>query len=150
MRLFPLFLMLAASCEFACSPFAAGVASGVAGPRVPTAPAGSSARLMIFGGEGHRTYLGCLNCSEYASDSVLNRYGPHGSPYATDSIFNRYGTYGSPYSTSSPCSPYGGDPPVIVDEGGNSYGRLTVNVYATERTKLGYWSAWIAGVCQHQ
>src|SRR5581483_3570491 len=29
---------------------------------------GSSGKLMLFGGEGHRTYLGCLNCSSYAPD----------------------------------------------------------------------------------
>jgi hypothetical protein len=26
---------------------------------------------MIFGGQDHRTYLGCLNCTQYAADSVF-------------------------------------------------------------------------------
>ncbi len=39
-----------------------------------TAPAlASNPKLMIFGGTNHGTYLGCLNCSEYATDSVLNK-----------------------------------------------------------------------------
>ena len=104
---------------------------------------------MLFGGEGHRTYLGCLNCSEYAADSVLNQYGTHGSPYSMDSIFNRYGTFGSRYSNSSPCNPYSTDPPVIVDENGNFYGRLTTNAYLPDRA-TGNWAAWIAGVCQRE
>src|SRR5579864_6734548 len=87
-----------------------------AGPTVfgtpSTAPATSGAsgwsdtKLMIFGGSGHRIYLGCLNCSEYATDSVRNTYGPHGSSYADASVFNRYGDYGSAYSDWSSCNPY--------------------------------------------
>jgi hypothetical protein len=50
-----------------------GAAAGVA--HAQTAPP----KLMLFGGEGHKTYLGCLNCPKYASDSVFNEYGPHGS-----------------------------------------------------------------------
>ncbi len=44
-----------------------------------TANTAASFRLMTFGGNNHETYLGCLNCSEYASDSVSNSYGAHGS-----------------------------------------------------------------------
>src|SRR5689334_20529811 len=61
----------------------------------PAAPpsigiAGGQAKLMIFGGAGHRVYLGCLNCSEYAADSVRNTYGTHGSAYSAESIFNHF------------------------------------------------------------
>src|SRR5215475_10262861 len=55
-------------------------------------------KIMLFGGEDHKVYLGCLSCNEYASDSVLNRYGDHGSRYSDTSIFNKYGDYGSRYS----------------------------------------------------
>jgi hypothetical protein len=151
-------LIIAAYClpQLGCAGLAAGVAGagGAAGgtsiPSAPTIPGASatSTALMLFGGEGHRTFLGCLNCSQYDASFVMNRYGQHGSPYAAESIFNRYGTSGSPYSASSPCSPYATDPPVIVDASGNFYGRLTINVYAPERTRIAYWSAWIAGVCR--
>lgn len=89
---------------------------------------------MIFGGSGHKTYLGCLSCSEYATDSVFNEYGQHGSEYSTESIHNEYGQYGSRYSAYSPCNPYASDPPVVVDQNGNYYGRLTVNRYHAEGT----------------
>jgi hypothetical protein len=104
--------------------------------------------LMLFGGDGHRTYLGCLNCSQYASDSVVNKYSTYGSQFSANSIFNRFGTFGSRYSNSSPCNPYATDPPVIVDPGGNFYGRLSTNASSPERA--GNWSAWIAGVCQRE
>jgi hypothetical protein len=105
-------------------------------------------KIMLFGGEDHKVYLGCLSCSKYANDSVLNTYGPHGSKYATDSIFNRYGEYGSPYSSTSSCNPYASSPPVIVDEDGDYYGELTINTTRSKRAQSETLNSWIAGVCQ--
>lgn len=96
-------------------------------------PSVVATKLMIFGGEGHKTYLGCLNCSEYASDSVFNTYGEPGSTFAVDSIANHYGQFGSPYAIYSACNPYSSDPPVVVDGAGKFYGRLTLNAYTMER-----------------
>jgi hypothetical protein len=84
-------------------------------------------KLMIFGGPDHRTYLGCLSCLETGSDSVFNEFGEHGSRYRPESIWNRYGQFGSSYSPYSACNELATDPPVIVDQGGTAYGRLTVN-----------------------
>jgi hypothetical protein len=131
----------------ACAPMATGVARGVGSSGGPAPVANVSAKLMLFGGENHRTYLGCLTCSEYESDSLFNGYGSYGSRYSSDSIFNPYGNFGSRYSNDSPCNPYASNPPVIVDEGGNFYGQLTLNKYAPQRTTLSQWLAWIAGVC---
>src|ERR1700751_63241 len=79
-------------------------------------------KLMLFGGDGHKIYLGCLNCSEYATDSVFNEYGQSGSRYSSESIWNKYGDFGSAYSSFGVCNPYATDPPVIVDHEGNYYG----------------------------
>jgi len=122
-----------------------GAASGYAAAARGTATAGG--KLMIFGGPGHNTYLGCLNCPEYASDSVFNKYGTHGSAYAAESVFNRYSNFGSAYGLNSPCNPYATDPPVIVDANGGFHGRLTVNAYNVDRSRSGQIQAWIAGVC---
>ena len=103
--------------------------------------------LMLFGGAGHKTYLGCVNCSEYASDSVFNEYGVHGSKYPVDSVLNPYGQFGSQYSSYGACSPYATDPPVIVDGSGQFYGRLTMNVYHAQRTRDSRLLAWLAAVC---
>ena len=105
-------------------------------------------KLMLFGGPGHKTYLGCLSCSEYDSDSLFNPYGTYGSEYSRDSIFNKYGQFGSRYSNYSACNPYASDPPVIVDEVGGFFGRLTVNRYHSQAMGDAELLAWISGVCE--
>jgi hypothetical protein len=88
-----------------------------------------------------------VNCNEYASDSIFNSYGPHGSKYAVDSVLNHYGQFGSAYSTEGACSPYASDPPVIVDGNGQFYGRLTLNQYHSQRTNDSRLLAWLAAIC---
>jgi hypothetical protein len=107
-----------------------------------------SHKIMIFGGDDHKTYLGCLSCSAYDSDAVLNTYGDHGSHYSDESIFDPYGDFGGHYSSNSPCNSYASDPPVVVDEEGNYYGELTVNDYRPRQAKA--LVAWIKGVCEAQ
>lgn len=109
----------------------------------------STAKIMLFGGVDHRTYLGCLNCSEYATDSVLNQYGTYGNRYSSTSIWNRYSDYGSPYSLYSACNGYASDPPVIVDLDGRYYGRLTLNMYHPEIAAGTRFSEWLkTTVCE--
>jgi len=107
-------------------------------------------QIYLYGGRGNDTFLGCWNCNEYASNSVLNEYGPHGSTYASDSIFNRYGQFGSPYSQYSPCNRYAANPPVLVNGSGKFFGYVTLNRYKqgaiTDRETV----AWLKGVCQSQ
>ena len=135
----------------ACSP----AARQRIGAAVSGAAAGAAAfqaqptKVMIFGGADHKTYLGCLNCSQYASDSVFNSYGNQGSVYSTESIWNHYSDFGSPHSTYSACNPYASDPPVNVDQNGAYYGRLNVNEYHTQRGAGANYYAWLTGtVCK--
>lgn len=93
---------------------------------------GGGRKIMIFGGKDHEVYLGCLSCSEYDADSVLNKFGEHGSTYSSESIWNPYEDYGSHYSDLGACNAYSSNPPVIVDDKGNYYGRLTLNRYHSE------------------
>ena len=90
---------------------------------------------MIFAGEGHKTFLGCLVCAKDDPDSVLNSHGPHGSLYTFDSIFNSYGPYGSSYSRFSPCNPKATDPPILLDPEGYFHGRLTINRHDSEAAR---------------
>ena len=89
-------------------------------------------KLMIFGGKGHNVYLGCLNCSQTASDSIFNSRGQFGSCSGiyVDNLFCRgiYKEYGRKgiYSDQSACSTNAGDPPVIVDSDGDYYGRFSI------------------------
>jgi hypothetical protein len=122
-------------------------AEGAAGASAPE----TLSKLMIFGGLDHKTYLGCLNCNEYASDSIFNSYGNSGSPYSSQSIWNHFSEYGSPYSTYSACNPFGSDPPVIVDQNGTFYGRLTLNEYHPQRGAGAKYHDWLnAKVCGNQ
>lgn len=86
-----------------------------------------SKKIMIFGGANHDVYLGCLSCSEYTTGSVHNEFGNYGSEFQADSIFNSFGRFGSSFSNFSPCNEFATEPPVIVDQNGNFYGRLTLN-----------------------
>jgi hypothetical protein len=79
---------------------------------------------LIFGGEDHKTYLGCLSCPKSAGDSVLTPGGVHGPP--NEGIWDKAG-FGSRGSQYIACSVYASDPPVIVDEDGTYLGRLSLN-----------------------
>ena len=92
--------------------------------------------LLLFGGSNHKTFLGCLNCSKYDGGSVCNKYGNNGSRYNTDSIWNPYGNFGSKYSSDSPWNQYSSSGPVIVDNSGQFYGRLSANKFLSDRTQI--------------
>ncbi len=93
-----------------------------AGQAVAASQQSAPAALLVFGGQGHKTFVN--------QSSVLNAY-TYGSPYG-QTIFNHYSEYGSAYSSESACNPYATDPPVIVDSNGTYYGRLTLNQYHSE------------------
>lgn len=104
-------------------------------------------KIMIFGGENHKTYLGCLSCSEYANDSVFNEFGRNGSSYSSTSIMNNYSQFGSAYSRYSACNQFANDPPVIVDEAGNYYGRLTINTIHPQFAQGKLYVEWLTQKC---
>lgn len=96
----------------------------------------SNVALLLFGGKDHKSFLGCLNCNQYSTGSVCNKYGEHGSKYSSESIWNKYGNFGSRYSGGSPWNKYASEPPVIVDKEGKFYGYLTANPYNSNRTRI--------------
>lgn len=89
--------------------------------------------LLLFGGSGHNVFLGCLNCNEYASESICNEYGA-GNDFRSESIFNEYGKFGNEYSSSSPWNEYTSSDsvPVVVDRQGRFYGYFTINSYRSD------------------
>jgi len=91
-----------------------------------------SPKIMLFGGQGHQTYLKCLNGDRSAYDSIFNEYGPNGNCRGLFSdnlycrgLFKQFGTTGL-FQNFSACAPNANDPPVIVDQSGNYYGRFSV------------------------
>jgi hypothetical protein len=132
---------------FAAHPeFMGEVGRAVAGSLSQSQPA----KLMVFGGPGHKVYLGCLSCSQLAQDSIFNPVGPHGSNVSYESIWNRVSQYGSPVSPYSACNPVATDPPVIVDQNGQAYGRLTLSPVNPGIGLGGRFHDWLASaVCQN-
>ena len=132
-----------------CSPAARSTVGSVASGVAQGTNTSETVKLMIFGGVDHKTYLGCLNCSQYAADSVNNEFGPNGSRYASESIWNHYGEYGSAFSMYGACNAYATDPPVIVDGFGKYYGRLSLNRYHAELGLGARYYSWLSQtVCE--
>ena len=86
-----------------------------------------ASELLLFSDD---TFLGCLSCSKYDSNSICNPYGSYGSKYSGSSIWNPYGSFGNPYSANSPWNRYSTSSPSIVDRSGNFYGRFSINIYS--------------------
>lgn len=145
-----LVVMFTVATTGSCSPAARQRVTAVAAAAASGAGSAQSAsKLMIFGGVDHKTYLGCLNCSQYATDSVFNSYGTNGSPYSSSSIWNPYSEFGSAYSSYGACNPYATDPPVIVDQSGSYYGRLTLNRYHSQLGAGSKYLDWLSeNVCK--
>jgi hypothetical protein len=57
---------------------------------LPSLAGAQEAELLLFGGDSHKVFLGCINCSKYDAASVWNAYGSHGSRYSAESIWNKY------------------------------------------------------------
>lgn len=93
--------------------------------------------LHLYGGDNHKKYLGCINCSEFDSNSICNEFGSYGSEFNSDSIWNEFSTFGSEFSSSSPWNEFSSSAPVIVDKSGNFYGYFTINEFHRKRTNIG-------------
>jgi hypothetical protein len=94
--------------------------------------------LLLFGGEDHKIFLGCLNCADTSEQSVCNDIGKYGSDIAPDSIWNDIGKYGSDISQHSPWNDIANDAPVIVDSDGKSYGYFSTNSIHRDRTRINW------------
>lgn len=92
--------------------------------------------LLIYGGDRHREFLGCLNCSPEDKSSIWNVNGPYGNPKNENSIWNENGYYGGTEGHYSPFNPYTSAAPILVDKNGNIYGNFTANTMLVDRVQL--------------
>ena len=92
-------------------------------------------KLMLFGGENHDVYLGCLTCTQYHTESVWNENGVYGTKFNNLSIWSEFSEFGNEFSHLSPWNEYGTTPPKILDENGSFYGYFTRNPYIKQRTE---------------
>lgn len=102
--------------------------------------------LLLFGGEDHKTFLGCLNCSKTSDVSVCNEFGKFGSKFNSESIWNKFGDFGSKFNEHSPWNKFSDSAPIIVDKDGNSYGYFSSNKFHHDRTHIG----WLVEVLDFQ
>ena len=124
---------------------ALGCAVIVLATLLPSIQAQRPKALLLFGGEGHKTFLGCVNCSEISTSSVCNNIGKYGSTIARDSIWNSIGQFGSTIGRYSPWNSIASEAPIIVDEDGNSYGYFSVNAIHRDRTRL----SWLVSILDY-
>jgi hypothetical protein len=88
--------------------------------------------VAVLGGTGHNVFLGCMRCGNQ-NQSILEATGEFGRCWlgtGQPSLFchgplDRFGSP-SPLSPLSACNRAASDPPVLVDQDGNYYGRLSV------------------------
>lgn len=92
-----------------------------------SAHSANAQRLLIWGGENHRTFLGCLNGSPLDSESIWNAFGDYGNHFNSTCIWNSFGDFGNPFSSYSPWNEFTTTPPGIYDSKGKFYGYLTRN-----------------------
>lgn len=102
----------------------------------PRADAQTAKALLLFGGEGHKTFLGCLNCVDTSASSVCNDLGKFGSDLQANSIWNSLGKFGNDLNSESPWNDLSSDAPIIVDADGRSYGYFSTNTLHHDRTRL--------------
>lgn len=105
-------------------------------------------KTMIFGGVMHDVYLGCISCPSYATDSIHNVMGPHGSMFSQDSLHNTFSPYRSSFSFESACNSMSTHPPVVVDGAGNFYGYFTVNESHPRRVKTEELLTLLKSICE--
>jgi len=109
---------------------------------------GADTQLLLFSDESPRVFLGCLTCSSLDSSSVWNSLGKYGSSLGSYSVRNSLSKYGSTLSQLSACNTLAQRPPLIVDESGGYYGRLTVNRLHQERSKSSSLRNTASALCQ--
>jgi len=112
----------------------------------PSPTPASSGDLLVYGGDDHEVFLGCLSCPEEDELSIWNEYGAFGSRYSSTSVLNPSSEYGSRVSARSACNALASDPPLVVDRRGHVYGRLTLNP-AQSPYEDAEVIEWLRGVC---
>ena len=73
---------------------------------------GTKALLLENKGSDHKTFLGCLNCTDTSDNSVCNDVGKYGSDVAENQhLPNDVGKFGSDVSPLSPVNDVSTDAP---------------------------------------
>jgi hypothetical protein len=90
-------------------------------------------KLIIMADDG--TFLGRVSTDEYATDSISNSVGRHGSEVRRESVFNEVGRYGSSVSSESANNDIASNPPKLLYKG-EFVAYLSANELKTPRVSL--------------
>jgi len=112
-------------------------------------PAFAGGDLLLYGGSDRTVFLGCFTCGKFDEASIGNKFSTYGNRFSSESIFNRFGSYGSKFSDESICNPRASYPPVVVDEDGNFYGYLTINLSERDAVEIPELQGLVIGVCNN-
>ena len=85
--------------------------------------------LLLYGGDKHDEFLGCLKCNDFSSQSVCNGFSKYGNDFGSN-MWNQFSSpYGNDFSSSSPWNEFSTSKsvPVLVDRQGKFYGYFTIN-----------------------
>lgn len=93
--------------------------------------------LLLVADNDEGTFLGTFE-DESEADSIFNERGNYGSRYSSTSIFNQFSQYGSQFSAYSAFNEFASHPPIIMDDKGNVYGRLSINSFVRGVTDQSY------------
>ena len=110
----------------------------VTSPPVEQPRIGGANRIELWGGRNYSQFLGCMNCGQFDSESVSNRFGDYGSRFSSTSIWNRFSDYGSRLSSDSACNEFASNPPVMINPATRTFmGELTLNRAAGPDSRSG-------------
>jgi hypothetical protein len=129
---------------------AGGYAAGGVGQalRNMNAPQVYGIHFLLFGGENHNMFYGCLTCPMSDPTSINNSYSTYGNKLSASSVLNKFNPIRNPYDTNSMCNALAINPPIVVDGNGKFYGELTLNTARPSRTRAPYLQGWLAATCQ--
>lgn len=122
-------------------------------PTPPPAPTPTpSVGFHVWGGNSGTQYLGffsCVFCTEFAADSINNRFGAYGSQFSPTSIRNQFSQYGSPFNSNSACNQFATNPPKVFNANRSIYyGELTLNQFRAQAIRTTAILNWLTSdVC---
>jgi len=100
---------------------------------------------QMFSHDG-QTYLGRVSSNCYLYDSIVNKFGPYGSPYSQTSISNPFGPYGSPFSNTSAFNQFASEPPAVwvwINSQWMFVAPVTINPFTIPRIPSDYLLAYL-------
>jgi hypothetical protein len=104
--------------------------------------------LLIFGGPGHKTFIGCICDGEQSIALEGGTYGPQGFNPDNASLWSPFGLFHDRFGDYSACARFVKDPPIVVTPDGRPICRLTIDLTNPFQCKAPSLLEWLSqGPC---